>query len=139
MNQFSATHQGLDYGAGTGPVVSVMLQEKGYQIAQYDPFFYNNQGLLTNKYDYIVACEVIEHFHHPYKEFKLLKSLLEETGELFCVTNLYNPGIDFGSWYYKNDITHVFIYQKDTLDWIKDNIGFSQVKINNRLIIFDGH
>ncbi|HRP61491.1 MAG TPA: methyltransferase, partial [Vicingus sp.] len=36
---FNTTHQGLDFGAGTGPVLSKMLQEAGYQIKQYDPFF----------------------------------------------------------------------------------------------------
>ena len=30
---------GLDFGAGSGPVISEVLQEQGYPVVQYDPFF----------------------------------------------------------------------------------------------------
>jgi len=30
---------GLDYGCGPGPTLSVMLREKGFKMADYDPFF----------------------------------------------------------------------------------------------------
>ena len=34
-------HQhGLDYGAGTGPVITKLLREKNYFMTAYDPFFY---------------------------------------------------------------------------------------------------
>ena len=45
------------------------------------------------------------------------------------MTDLYDESIGFHKWYYKNDPTHVFIYQKKTIEWIKNNIGFSDVKI----------
>jgi SAM-dependent methyltransferase len=93
---FNTTHKGLDFGAGTGPVLSKMLKEAGYQIKQYDPFFHNYPELLNEKYDYIASCEVIEHFHHPYNEFELLKQLLLPNGKLICMTDIYNPTIDFG-------------------------------------------
>ena len=131
---FNNTHKGLDFGAGTGPVLSKMLQETGYQIKQYDPFFHNYPELLNEKYNYIASCEVIEHFHHPYKEFELLKKLLLPNGKLFCMTDIYNPSIDFASWYYKNDPTHVFIYQKETFEWIKTTFNFSEILIEKRLI-----
>ncbi len=50
------------------------------------------------------------------------------------MTDIYNKSIDFHSWYYKNDNTHVFIYQKETFDWIKEHYGFSKVEIEGRLI-----
>jgi len=31
---------GLDFGAGTGPVITKVLSEKGYHLNLYDPFFY---------------------------------------------------------------------------------------------------
>jgi SAM-dependent methyltransferase len=136
LNSCSSDDQGLDFGAGTGPVISQLLQNHGYQIQQYDPFFHNYPELINRTYDYIVCCEVMEHFHHPDREFRLLRKLLKPNGYLFCMTHLYEPDIDFGKWYYKNDPTHVFIYQRKTLHRIKDQFGFSSLQIDRRLIRF---
>lgn len=135
LSDFTPQHQGMDFGAGTGPVISKLLQDKGYDIVQYDPFFYDEPQLLQKKYDYIACCEVIEHFHHPYDEFKRLKQMLERRGRLYCMTEIFHPEMDFHRWYYKTDPTHVFFYQKDTFSWIKKNIRFSDISIDKRLII----
>jgi len=127
---------GLDYGAGPGPVVSQMLIERNYTIKQYDPFFYNYPELLNQQYNYIVCCEVMEHFHKPAVEFFTLKNLLLKGGKLYCKTNIYNASIDFRNWYYKNDITHVFFYQEKTLQFIRSEFKFSNVQIRNDVIIF---
>ncbi len=58
---------GLDFGAGPGPVISTVLKEQGYNIFQYDPYFFYDKKLLEKKYDYIVCCEVVEHFKDPKK------------------------------------------------------------------------
>ncbi|WP_372751867.1 class I SAM-dependent methyltransferase [Labilibaculum sp.] len=136
LRDFNTKHKGLDFGAGTGPVLSKMLRDKGYSVFTYDPYFHNYPKLLQEKYDYIGSCEVIEHFYHPHKEFTLLKNLLHPKGKLYCMTHVYNESIPFSNWYYKNDPTHVFIYQKQTLEWIGKEFGFSKVEIDNRLIIF---
>ena len=128
--------KGLDFGAGSGPVIAKILSSKNYNFSLYDPFFHNKPELLKNKYNYIASCEVIEHFHNPYKEFKLLKSILKKGGHLYCMTSIYNKNIDFRTWYYKNDQTHVFIYTKETLDWIAKEFGFISLKINNNFIEF---
>ena len=127
---------GLDFGAGTGPVVSRLLEEAGYNIVQFDPFFVNDRVLLQNKYEYIICCEVIEHFHYPGREFELLKNMLQPGGSLFCMTAVYEPEISFDDWSYKNDFTHVFIYQQFTLRWISQAFGFASVSINDRVIQF---
>ncbi len=134
--QFTSNHQGLDFGAGPGPVVAKLLHDKQYDFVLYDPFFYDYPHLLTKTYDYIVACEVIEHFHNPYKEFVLLKNLLKPNGKLFCMTSIYNQDINFSTWYYKNDPTHVFIYQQETIFYIREHFGFKDVEILNNMIIF---
>lgn len=126
---------GLDFGSGKGSAVSFLLTEKGYTIYQYDPFFKDDRELLTKKYDYIVACEVIEHFHKPEKEFALLKTLLKENGCLYCMTSIYNSTIDFASWYYKDDFTHVFFYQKETIEYIKERFSFRTQEIHKNLIV----
>lgn len=136
LKEFSATDKGLDFGAGTGPVISKVLNDNNFSIAQYDPFFHKHPELLDKKYNYIVCCEVMEHFYYPNKEFRLLKSLLQPGGKLFCMTDLWNKNFDFHKWYYKNDQTHVFIYTIETIKWLKQNMGFSDVTIEGRLITF---
>ena len=136
IKDFSTSDEGLDFGAGTGPVISKLLIESKFSIKLYDPFFQNYPELLDYKYNYIVCCEVMEHFFHPKKEFELLLSLLQPNGKLYCMTDLWNKSINFHKWYYKNDQTHVFIYTKETIRWIKKELNFSDVTIDGRLIIF---
>ena len=135
--KFNQSHVGLDFGAGTGPVISKLLREAGFQVELYDPFFWNDTEKLNRKYDYIVCCEVIEHFNFPSKEFKLLRRLLKPNGSLLCMTETYCDKIDFGKWYYKNDPTHVFFYHDHALAWIKSHFGFSELKREGRLIHFE--
>lgn len=136
MRDYSPKDKGLDFGAGTGPVISKLLEDQNYSIVQYDPFFHNFPKLLEEQYDYIACCEVIEHFYHPKKEFRLLKNLLAKGGRLYIMTNIYDDSIDFKTWKYKEDYTHVFIYQKETLEWIKEELNFSSLHIDGRLITF---
>ncbi len=134
---FGKGRKGLDFGSGTGPVIARLLREKGYDIELYDPFFCDNPGALEKKYDFIVCCEVIEHFHFPAKEFRLLKSLLKPGGMLFCMTDIYSEKTDFKKWYYKNDPTHVFFYHQNTLDRIKSQLGFSALRIDGRVAQYE--
>ena len=136
FNDFTPQHRGLDFGSGTGPVISSLLRERNYQITQYDPFFANFPERLETKYDYIVCCEVIEHFHHPHREFALLKNLLLPGGKLYCMTEIFSEQYQFAKWHYKNDMTHVFFYHAETFRLIKDLFRFSEVKMQERLIVF---
>lgn len=129
------TAKGLDFGAGTGPVITKLLKDKGYGVEIYDPFFWNEKNLLDKKYDFIVACEVIEHLHNPLHEFELLYSLLNKKGKLYCKTEIYRDEIDFKSWYYKDDPTHVFFYHEKAFEWMVENIGFKNYEIKDRVII----
>ena len=137
LHDFTAEAKGLDFGSGTGPVIAKMLTDKGFQVQNYDLFFANELSLLKEKYDYVSCCEVMEHFHHPYQEFELLKSLLLPKGKLYCKTAVYNHQKPFENWYYKDDFTHVFIYQPKTLEWIQKNLRFSKVSVYDKLIVFE--
>ncbi len=136
IDDFDEKDSGLDFGAGTGPVAAKLLHDRNYQIELYDPLFHNNPKLLKRKYDYIICCEVIEHFHYPAKEFELLKKLLLPGGRLYCMTDLHDKSVDFQNWYYKNDRTHVFIYHHKTLEWIKEKLKFASLKVDKRLAVF---
>ena len=133
---FTRKHKGLDFGCGTGPVITKMLRDEGFSIVEYDPFFANHKEVLNQKYDYIACCEVIEHFHHPYKEFKKLFDLLLLGGKLYCKTDFFSETRNFDTWYYKNDPTHVFFYHPKTMEWITKNIGFSSFTIEGRVTVF---
>ena len=134
LNDYGKYHVGLDFGSGTGPVISKLLKDKGYNIKLYDPFFANYPCRLKEKYDYIACCEVIEHFHHPLREFKMLKELLKPGGSIYIMTSLYSHKVDFISWNYKDDITHVFIYHRDAIEWIKNTLGFSKMEVDKNFI-----
>lgn len=134
---FPNTALGLDYGCGTGPVAAVQLQEQGYKVNLFDPFFENHPQNLQQQYDFIICCEVMEHFFNPHKEFKLLARLLTPGGKLYCKTSLFTNDQDFGPWYYKNDPTHVFLYSPESLEWIKDNFRFKNLQIEPKLLTFE--
>ena len=127
----------LDFWAGTGPVISHLLWQKWFHINLYDPFFHNQPELLLQKYDFIIACEVVEHFHNPKKEFQLLHSLLKPHGKLYLMTDLYSPKIDFHEWYYKNDLTHVFFYSDEAFTWIKELSAWKKYSRENRCVILE--
>ncbi|MBZ9786052.1 class I SAM-dependent methyltransferase [Psychroflexus sp. CAK57W] len=138
--QFPKTADGLDYGCGTGPVASVVLEADGFkEIALYDPFFQPNAEHLTKTYDFIICCEVMEHFFNPKEEFAVLRKLLRPSGKLFCKTSILKDDSDedhFKDWWYNNDPTHVFFYTPKTLEFIAKTFGFEQVLIEPKLITF---
>lgn len=134
LNEFKSGDIGLDFGCGKDSPIVKILEENSYKIAKYDIFFYDDKKVLEQKYDYIACCEVIEHFYTPKKEFELLKSLLKDSGVLYLMTGIYSDEMDFSKWWYKNDLTHVFIYTKETLYWIKKEFGFKDIKIEKNFI-----
>ncbi|APG59071.1 class I SAM-dependent methyltransferase [Christiangramia salexigens] len=127
---------GLDFGCGTGPVIASELGKYGYHIELYDPFFRPNVKLLDKDYEIIICCEVMEHFHEPFREFQLLNELLRPGGKLYCKTQLWRPNLDFGSWHYKNDKTHVFFYSKESLQWIQKMLNFTSIEICRDYMVF---
>jgi len=134
LKNFLPKHRGLDFGSGTGPVISSELKKKDYHIAQYDPFFAPHPSLLHKKYDYIVSCEVFEHLYQPKLEIDRLISLLNEEGCLLIMTILYHDDIDFKTWSYKKDPTHVFIYRKETMAYIAQEKGLKIEVMTDRFI-----
>lgn len=133
---FSPASSGLDFGAGTAPVVAKLLSDRNYEIKFWDPYFHPDASVLHMTYDFVICCEVMEHFYDPVKEFKLMKNALGMGGKIFCMTNLLPKKMAFKDWYYKNDKTHVLFYSEENLKWIQETVGFSEVTIEDRLIVF---
>lgn len=134
LKEFKKEDIGLDFGCGKDSPIVKVLRNNSYKISEYDPYFFDDKKLLEQKYDYITCCEVIEHFYNPKKEFELLKKLLKENGVLYLMTGIYRDNIDFSKWWYKNDLTHVFIFQEKTFEWIKKEFEFKYMNIEKNFI-----
>lgn len=134
LKDFSSNSNGLDFGCGKDSAIIKVLRDNYYQIDGYDLFYKDDKNLLEKKYNYITSSEVIEHFQNPKKEFDLFLSMLKKDGALYLMTEIYDESIDFEKWYYKNDPTHIFLYQKETFEWIKKNYSFKKLVIEKRLI-----
>ena len=126
---------GLDYGAGPGPVVAVMLEELGYRVSLWDPYFHTDDTVLHGRYDFLFACEVIEHFYRPAESFRHMKSLLGEKGVLYCRTSLIPDDISFSAWGYRNEETHVFFYHEQSIAWIAEHLLNSRYTVHDRTLI----
>lgn len=135
LTDFSKEHEGLDFGSGTGSPVVKVLGDSGYNISQFDLFYHNHPEVLSRQYDYIACTETAEHFKQPYAEFEQLHSLLKPGGKLYIMTDRFNPNRDFGTWFYKTDPTHVFLYSDESFEWIRQEFGFKTLSIEERVAI----
>lgn len=135
LADFGPEHKGLDFGSGTGSPILKVLTDNGYDVVQYDLFFHNHPDLLTTTYDYIACSETAEHFKEPYKEFRMLRNLLNPGGKLYVMTDRLEDTRDFGTWFYKTDPTHVFLYHENAFEWIRNEFRFRELRIEGRLVI----
>ena len=110
--------QGLDYGAGPGPTLSLMMTERGFPTRIWDPFFAPDPEALGQRYDFVTCTETMEHFHRPGEEFLRLDGLLRPGGFLGVMTGILHPDVDFATWWYVRDPTHVAFYTPRSLEWI---------------------
>ena len=56
----------LDFGCGPGPTLSLLLEEVGGSVENYDPLFFPEGHLLIpESYDVVTSTEVVEHFKTP--------------------------------------------------------------------------
>jgi len=133
---FTAEDKGLDFGCGKTEIVKYVLEQKGFNVKGYDPFYFNQKELLKGSYNYITSCEVIEHLYYPKEVFQLLYNMLLPNGKLFLKTSLYNLDLDFEKWWYKNDPTHVTLYTLKSLDYIKNFYGYRALTIYENHIEF---
>lgn len=136
LKNYSSDDLGLDYGCGTGPVISEQLKKHHFQAKLFDPFFYPDESYLNFEYDYIFSCEVFEHFFQPKNELEKLLQILKPFGRLLIMTHQYDGIIAFSKWYYRKDPTHVFIYTSKTFEYIASKYQLTIEFQNNRFIIF---
>lgn len=126
--------KGLDFGSGPYPMMAELLKKESYKVDSFDPYF-NDFDLSNKQYDFIILCEVIEHFNRPKKEFDYIRGLLKEDGFLFIQTSLFYDELEFSNWYYKNDMTHVSFFSDKTISYICSEYGLERIKANKKNIV----
>ena len=117
--------KGLDFGSGPGPTLSVMLEEMGFSVDLYDPYFAPNTAPLERTYDFVTCTETVEHFYKPAKEFNRFNQLLRRGGWLGIMTEMLTSDEDFANWWYHQEPTHVCFYKQETMEWIATQYGWS--------------
>jgi hypothetical protein len=116
--------EGLDYGSGPGPTLSLMLEEKGYPMRIFDPYFAPDRSALDAGYDFITATEVVEHFRSPRQEFERLDGLLRPGGWLGIMTRWLRDEQDMSAWRYARDPTHIVFLSPTTPGWIAEHFNW---------------
>jgi hypothetical protein len=126
----------LDYGCGPYSQIAKILEPEVAVTKFYDPQFFPNE-LSKEKFDVVTCTEVVEHFKNPKLEWEKLLATVKPKGILGIMTQFYNDEIDYKSWWYKNDPTHVVFYRQKTLDYLAQK-NYMKILYNDRrsVIIF---
>lgn len=135
--RFEAPSRGLDFGSGTGPVLSFLLKKSGYEMSEYDVFFNPDADIFSQKFDFIVSCEVAEHLFKPRQEFERLASMIRPGGLLILQTQMWQ-GEDIFEWYYSRDPSHIVFFNPTSFRWLQTHLGMTKLELrSSRLIVLE--
>jgi SAM-dependent methyltransferase len=123
-SRLNTPSEGLDYGCGAAPLLAEILEEYGHSMQVYDPYFFPDTAPLQRSYDFITCSEAAEHFYNPAEEFERLAALLRPGGILGIMTSLWDESIDFATWYYRKDPTHVVFYHRQSFQTLSESLRF---------------
>lgn len=128
--------QGLDFGCGPGPTLSLMLTERGFPCAIYDLFYAPDTRVLAQTYDYITCTEVIEHLAAPAQVITQLCQCLKPGGWLALMSKRWQDLPHFKGWNYRNDPTHISFFHHDTIVWLAQHWSLRIDYISDDVVIF---
>lgn len=118
----------LDFGSGPRPVLTGMLQNQGFDVFCYDPFF-APRWPEEETFSLILLCEVLEHIHDPVSAFRRLFESADE-GAFLSIKTLFLPSMDkmaFKNWWYKEDPTHIRFFSPSSLLHLGEKSGWRLV------------
>ena len=113
-----------------------MLEEDGYKMCKYDPFFFPDKKIFLKQFDFITCSETAEHFHNPNYEFITLDKMLKPFGIIGIMTNFLTKDLVFENWFYNKDPTHVVFYSPVTFEIIAKQRGWRIQFIDANIVIF---
>ena len=126
---------GLDFGCGPGPALAQMLEERGFSCQTYDPIYAPNRGQLDSQYDFVTCTEVVEHLHHPAREWQQFARLVKPGGWLGIMTRWLIDDDAFPNWHYRRDPTHVCFWQPETFTWLARQQGWEVTLTGNPVVL----
>jgi len=130
--------KGLDYGCGPGPAMNRVIKGEGVSLKNYDPFYFPDNELLNDQYDFITCSEAIEHFNSPKKEYQKFDKLLRDGSSILAVmTEVWSNQGRFDQWWYQKDPAHVSFYTRDTFQWISDWLGWDFKFVHKNVVLFN--
>ncbi len=111
-------HKLLDFGSGSGSLTDEFTS-RGIDTTPYEPMIHGNlkEQNYQDKFDAVIATEVIEHLPNLWNELKNIMEVLTHDGIAIFTTLMTNAFVDtpneqfaFRKWWYKDDLTHVSFF-----------------------------
>ena len=136
LARLPARSRGLDFGSGPGPTLSLMLEERGHEVALYDPFYAMDPAALETTYDFITASEVVEHLSAPGAELQRLWGLLRPGGILALMTKMVRDRAAFATWHYKADPTHISFFSRGSFEFLGTRLGAEPAFVGDDVVLF---
>jgi len=118
INKYRKPSRILDFGSGSGSITDEFLS-RGIDTTPYEPMAHGSLAKhnYQNKFDTVIATEVIEHLPNLWDELKNIMGVLTNDGIAVFTTLMTNAFIDtpneqfaFRKWWYKDDLTHVSFF-----------------------------
>ncbi|WED21906.1 class I SAM-dependent methyltransferase [Vibrio sp. JC009] len=135
LDKLEANSSGLDFGCGPGPTLHLLLEQEGHNVELYDIYYYPDTGVLDKTYDFMTATEVIEHLFEPDKVWQQWLNLVKPGGWLGIMTKQVKGVEAFSSWHYKNDLTHVIFFSRETFQYLAERDNLQLEFIGNDVIL----
>lgn len=123
LNHLDLESKGLDFGCGPGPVLATMFREQGHSMSLYDQFYFPDNSVLQQEYDFITATEVFEHLQMPRDVIQTLWACLRKNGILAVMTKLAKDQLSFSTWHYKTDPTHIIFFSVQTFEFLAKSLN----------------
>ena len=113
-----------------------MLEEQGHSVELYDKYYTNDHSVFDKEFDFITLTEVLEHLYDPIFELERLTSILKPKGVLAIMTQTLTQDVDFKTWYYKNDPSHIGFFSQKSLEFLASHLELSMKQHSDRVIFF---
>lgn len=127
---------GLDFGSGPGPTLSLMLNEAGMHCADYDLYYANHPELLRQQYDFITSTEVFEHLANPRAVLDQLMPMLNTNGILVIMTQRPRDIEAFARWRYILDPTHITFFNEQSFEYTAQHWHIELLELHKDVVVF---
>ena len=128
----------LEFGSGPEPVLSKLLERRGFEVDIYDLYYAPKKVYEDKSYDFITSTEVFEHLQKPLEVLELLVKHVNSNGYIALMTK-FPPKDDkiFLAWWYRRDPTHISFFTPKSFEAMAEKVGLKVLKtINENIVVF---